>query len=59
MSGMGGNEEPNVCFCCPPEIQKFFFFWIDVDDATSPPDGRGMDEGWTLRITPEDTASYK
>jgi hypothetical protein len=51
MSGMGGNEEPNACFCCPPEIQNFFFFWTDVDDATSAPDGRGMDEGWTLRIT--------
>jgi hypothetical protein len=37
---------------------SIFFFWTDVDDATSALDGRGMDEGWTLRITQSATTSH-
>jgi hypothetical protein len=52
MSEMGGKETTGV-FVVHPEIQIFFFFffWGDVEDATSARDGRWMDAGRTLRIT--------
>jgi hypothetical protein len=52
MSEMGGKETTGV-FVVHPEIQNFFFFffWGDVEGATSARDGRWMDAGRTLRIT--------
>jgi hypothetical protein len=53
MSEMGGKE--TTVFLS--SIQKFkffffFFFWGDVEGATLARDGRWMDAGRTLRITP-------
>jgi hypothetical protein len=39
---MGGNETTRV-FAVHPEIQFFFFFGADVEDATSTRDGRWTD----------------
>jgi hypothetical protein len=50
MSEMGGNKT-YACFCRTPEIQFFFFFGVDVEDATSTRDGRWADGRWTLRIS--------
>jgi hypothetical protein len=47
----GGKRNQGV-FVVHPEIQIFFFFLGDVEGATSAQDGRWMDAGWTLRITP-------
>jgi hypothetical protein len=49
----GGKKKPG---CFLSSIQKFkifffFFFWGDVEGATSARDGRWMDAGQTLRIT--------
>jgi hypothetical protein len=47
----GGKMKPRVFLSSIQKFKIFFFFWADVEDATSARDGRRMDARRTLRIT--------